>query len=172
MFTRIGVYRMRLSNFLDIASRTFRDLRRMKQAFPGVPVRVEYVIDDWGSARFLAISKVFDIPIASLLDNHAIQTEEVRAFVSGEPELSQFFLRNSGQINESLRKKRTPFLLSQNAEEFVVLIRLSRCGTVSVADGSHRLAVLEHQGFTTAKVRLVVGDVMQRYSPTDLRWHS
>jgi len=134
----------------------FREVSVSRRRFPGVPLKIHRVKANWGYGMAVCLTDRFQFPVSAMKD-YPPAAREIQAFLEGEPSITAFFESPLGrQSDEGWRRKFTPSLLQQNAQDFQILVSISpHDGSIYVVDGAHRLEICRLQGLEKIWVKVV-----------------
>ena len=141
----------------------------VRKSFPNVSLRTYWTPANWDSLQLLALTERFEVPVSTfpgIWDSWQIQ--EVSAFRSGEPAISEFFRIMGNPLNEQNRRQWTPILMELDREAFEILITKTPEGWEMV-DGAHRLAIFVLEGRRTIGAR-VVYPIRRYFAGPLIRW--
>jgi hypothetical protein len=133
----------------------FPEVSVSRRRFPDVPLKIHKAKFLWGYHTAICFTDRFQFPV-SAIKGSPYAAREIRAFLEGEPSITAFFESPLGrQSDEGWRRKFTPVLLQQNAQDFEILVRISpHDGSIFLVDGAHRLEICRQQGLEKIWVKV------------------
>lgn len=160
----------------------------IRKHWPAARLRIHWDAANfsWDGVQCLCLTERFEVPISAITDSHSLgstfQWREVKAFLEGEPAVSEVFRQDPGQfewrevkaflkgeraVNEGFRHEHgqfeayrriaTPRLLDAPPEDFTVMVKILPTGEFRVVNGLHRLAIACVKGRTSVHVKVALG---------------